>query len=92
MPPENLGARMVEEVTVDITSLTNAGNEPLSTWADESGLDVIDSAQVIGQEETAQLCLPDVPNDQVLVVDGTLSNVASGTDIGTVTLRLEGRT
>lgn len=83
---------MVEEVTVDITSLTNTGNEPLSTWTSESGIDQVDSATVVGQEETAQLVLPDVPNDQVLVVDGTLSNVASGTDIGTVTLRLEGRT
>lgn len=91
MPPENLGARMVEEVTADITSLTNAGNEPLSTWSDQSGLDVIDNFQVVGQEEDAQLCIPDHVNDQVHVVDDTFSDVAAGTDIGEVKLRLEGR-
>lgn len=99
MPPENLGARMVEEVTVDVTSLTNAGNEPLSTWTSESGIDVVQNFQVVGQENGQYLITPDHLNDQVTVKevndtgDGTggVADVASTTDIGEVKLRLEGR-
>lgn len=92
MAPENLGARMVEEVTKDVTSLTNAGNEPLSTWTDDSGIGQVDNAQVVSHDDSAYLAKVDHANDQVLVVsvsDG--SNPTSGTDVGEITLRLEGR-
>lgn len=92
MAPDNLGARMVDEVTVDVTSLTNADNEPLSTWVDESELDVIDNAQVVGHDDKTFLAKVDQANDQVLVVsvsDGT--DPTATTDVGSITLRLEGR-
>ncbi len=88
---ENLGSRKADEVTVDVTSLSNTGNEPYSTWADNSDIDVVDSAIVIGQEEDDQILLPDHMNDQFHVVDHTGSDVTSGTDIGEVRVRLEGR-
>lgn len=92
MPPENLGARQVEEITKDITSLSNADNEPLSTWTDESTLDVVDNATVVGHDNKSFLAKVDDQNDQVLVVsvsDGT--DAGSSTDVGSITLRLEGR-
>ena len=90
--PENAGVKIVDEVTVDVTSLTNTGAEPYSTWTDESGVDVLDSIVVIGQEEDDQILIPDHQNDQfhvVAVSDGT--DVTSGADIGEVRVRLEGR-
>lgn len=92
MPPENLGVRQVEEVTKDITSLTNADNEPLSTWTDDSAIDTIDNATVVGHDDKSFLAKVDDQNDQVLVVsvsDGT--DPTAGTDVGSITLRLEGR-
>lgn len=92
MPSENLGARQVEEVTKDITSLTNADNEPLSTWTDDSDIDVVDTATVVGHDDKSHLAKVDDQNDQVLVVsvsDGT--DAGSGTDVGSITLRIEGR-
>lgn len=92
MPPENLGVRQVEEVTADVTSLTNADNEPLSTWTDQSGFDDLDNATVVGHDDKAHLAKVDDQNDQVLVVavaDGT--DPTAGTDVGSITLRLEGR-
>lgn len=92
MAPENLGARMVEEVTKDITSITNADNEPLSTWTDDSGIDQVDNAQVVAHDDKSFLAKVDQANDRVLVVtvsDGT--DPTAGTDVGEITLRLEGR-
>jgi len=89
--PVNGGVKQVDEVTKDITSLTNTGNEPYSTWTDESGVDKADSVVVIGQEEDAQILIPDHINDQFHVVDHTGSDVTSGTDIGEVRVRIEGR-
>jgi len=92
MADENLGARQVEEVTADVTSLTNADNEPLSTWTDEAGIDVIDNAQVVSHDDKTYLAKVDLANDQVLVVavaDG--ADPTAGTDVGSITLRLEGR-
>lgn len=92
MADENLGARQVEEVTADVTSLTNADNEPLSTWTDEAGIDVIDNAQVVSHDDKTYLAKVDLANDQVLVVsvaDGT--DAGAATDVGSITLRLEGR-
>ena len=92
MTSENLGARVVDEVTVDVTSLTNADNEPLSTWTDKSDIDVVDSATVVGHDDKAHLAKVDDQNDQVLVVsvsDGT--DAGASTDVGSITLRLEGR-
>lgn len=91
MSRENLGARFVDEVTADVTSLTNTGSEPYSTWVDQSDIDDADSVMVIGQEEDAQQLLPDHLNDQFHVVDHTGSDVTSGTDIGEVRCRIEGR-
>lgn len=92
MPPENQGVRQVEEVTKDITSLTNADNEPLSTWTDDSGIDVVDAARVVGHDDKTYLAKVDDQNDQVLVVtvaDGT--DPTAGTDVGSITVQLEGR-
>lgn len=92
MPSENLGARKVVEVTKDITSLSNADNEPLSTWTDDSDIDVVDNASVVGHDDKSFHAKVDDQNDQVLVVsvsDGT--DAGSGIDVGSITLRLEGR-
>jgi hypothetical protein len=92
MAEESLGARKVEEVTADVTSLTNADNEPLSTWTDQSGIDVVDNATVVSHDDKAYLAKVDLANDQVLVVtvsDG--SDPTATTDVGSITLRLEGR-
>lgn len=92
MPPENQGIRVVEEVTVDVTSLTNADNEPLSTWTDQSGIDRVDAAQVVSHDNKAYLAKVDKANDQVLVVsvaDGT--DAGAATDVGSITVQLEGR-
>jgi len=92
MPPVNQGARQVEEVTVDVTSLTNADNEPLSTWTDQSGIDRVDAARVVGHDDKSFLAKVDDQNDQVLVVtvsDG--SDPTAGTDVGSITVQLEGR-
>jgi hypothetical protein len=92
MADENLGVRQVEEVTADVTSLTNADNEPLSTWTDQSGIDVVDNATVVSHDDKAYLAKVDLANEQVLVVtvsDG--SDPTAGTDVGSITLRLEGR-
>ena len=92
MPSENLGVRKVEEVTKDITSLTNADNEPLSTWVGDSDIDVVDNATVVGHDDKTYLAKVDDQNDQVLVVavaDG--SDPTATTDVGSITLRIEGR-
>lgn len=92
MPAENQGARQVEEVTVDVTSLTNADNEPLSTWTSESSIDRVDAAKVVSHDDKAYLAKVDLANDQVLVVsvaDGT--DAGSTTDVGSITVQLEGR-
>jgi hypothetical protein len=89
---ENQGVRYVDEVTVEVTGLTNADNEPLSTWTDESELQVIENASVVGHDDKTYLATVDDQNDQVLVVsvsDGT--DAGAGTNVGTITLRLEGR-
>lgn len=89
---DNLGARKADEVTKDITSLTNADNEPLSTWTDESDIDNPDNAAVVSHDDKTYLAKVDLANDQVLVVsvsDG--SDPTAGTDVGSITLRLEGR-
>lgn len=90
--PESLGAYKVDYVTQDVTSLTNTGNEPYSTWVDNSGIDNPDAVTVVGQEEDNQILVPDHLNDQFHVVqvsDG--SDITSGTDIGEVKVRIEGR-
>lgn len=92
MADENLGARQVEEVTADVTSLTNADNEPLSTWTDQSGINQVDNAQVVSHDDKTYLAKVDLANDQVLVVavaDG--SDPTADTDVGSITLRLGGR-
>jgi len=92
MADENLGARHVEEVSKNVTSLTNADNEPLSTWTDESGIDVIENAQVVSHDDKSYLAKVDLTNDQVLVTtvsDG--SDPTASTDVGEITLRLEGQ-
>jgi len=93
MTEENLGARAVEEVTADVTGLTNANNEPLSTWASQSGVDVIESASVVSHDQAATYTAQvDRSQDAVVfatIADGT--DPGAGTDVGSVTLRLEGR-
>jgi hypothetical protein len=92
MTDENLGVRQVEEVTADVTSLTNADNEPLSTWTDQSGIDSPDSAAVVSHDDKAYLAKADLANSQVLVVDvSDGSDPTAGVDVGSITLRLEGR-
>lgn len=89
---ENQGVRKVEEVTVDVTSLTNADNEPLSTWTDQTDIDVVDAARVVGHDDKTYLAKVDDQNDQVLVVavaDGT--DPTAGTDVGSITVQIEGR-
>ena len=91
MGSENLGARTVDEVTVAV-SLTNADSEPLSTWTDQSDVDVVDNATVVGHDDKTHLATVDDQNDQVHVVvvaDGT--DPGAGTDVGSITLRLEGQ-
>lgn len=92
MADENLGVRQVEEVTADVTSLTNADNEPLSTWTDQAGISDVDNATVVSHDNKTYLAKVDQANSRVLVVtvaDGT--DPTAGTDVGSITLRLEGR-
>lgn len=91
MSDENLGAYQVDYVTADIQNLDSAGAEPYSTWVDQSGIDNPDAVTVIGQEEDAQVLIPDHMNDQFHVVDHTGSDVSNDTDIGEVRVRIEGR-
>jgi hypothetical protein len=89
---ENQGVRKVEEVTADVTSLTNADNEPLSTWTDQTDIDVVDAAKVVGHDDKTYLAKVDDQNDQVLVVsvsDG--SDPTAGVDVGSITVQIEGR-
>lgn len=89
---DNLGAYQVDHVSVEVTDLTNAGNEPLSTWTDSTDIDVIDGVSVVGQTDPSSAVLPDPDNDLVNVQDlSDGSDVAAGTDVGTITLRIEGR-
>lgn len=69
MAAENLGARMVEEVTVDITSLDSAGAEPLSTFTGVSSIDVPDNYFVVGAADPAYAFSVDRTNDQLRVVE-----------------------
>jgi len=92
MADENLGARQVEEVTADVTNLTNADNEPLSTWTGDAGISDVDNATVVSHDDKSFLAKVDLANDRVLVVsvaDGT--DAGAATDVGSITLRLEGR-
>lgn len=97
---ENLGAYQVDYVTADVTSLTNAGSEPIATWLDQSEIDNIDGAAIVGQENGGYLFSYDHLNEAVhakyadydATADGALIDVPSGTDVGEVVVRLEGRT
>lgn len=92
MTDENLGVRQVEEVTVEVTDLENDDNEPLSTWTDQSGINTLDNVTVASHDDKTYLAKVDLENDRVLFVDlSDGSDPAAGTDVGTVTLRLEGR-
>lgn len=78
MSRENLGARFVDEVTVDVTSLDSAGTEPYSTFTGQSGIDDPDSVQVIDQEDPRRHVFPDNGNEQLRVVDaGPVQNQKS---------------
>lgn len=93
MTAENAGVRMVEEVTFDVTSLTNANNEPLSSWTDDSTIDRVQNAQVVGHDQAATYTAA-VDHAQSAVVFATIADgtdPTSGTDVGEVKLRLEGR-
>jgi hypothetical protein len=89
---ENQGVRKVEEVTADVTSLTNADNEPLSTWTDQTDIDVVDAAKVVSHDDKTYLAKVDLANDQVLVVDVSDGSDPTATvDVGSITLQIEGR-
>lgn len=99
MPAKNAGVFQVEYVTVDVTSLANAGSEPISAWQDESGIDDLEGAAVVGQEDGGYAFSYDHVNGAVhakyadydAAADGALIDVPAGTDVGEVRLRLEGR-
>lgn len=89
---KNLGAYQVDHVTADVTSLTNADNEPLSTWTDQSDIDNVVAGSVVSHDDKNYLAKVDLANSQVLVTtvsDGT--DPTAGTDVGSIKLRLEGR-
>jgi hypothetical protein len=93
MPSKNLGVRKVEEVTFDVTSLTNANNEPLTSWTNQSDIDDVDSATVVGHDKAATYTAQ-VDHSQDAVVFATISDGTDPTasaDVGEVKLRLEGR-
>lgn len=89
---ENLGAYQVDHVTADVTDLTNANNEPLATWADESSIDRIDGVSVVGVENAGTYNVQyDHLEEDVYVVGHDGTDPTAGTDVGEITLRLEGR-
>lgn len=93
MPDKNLGAFVVEYVTFDVTSLTNANNEPLSSWTDQSSIDDVKAAAVVGHDQASTYTAA-VDHSQPAVVFETISDGSdptSGVDVGEVKLRLEGR-
>lgn len=93
MPPINAGALQVEYVTADVTALTNANSEPLSTWANEAGIDDVKAAAVVGLEDAdIYTAAYDHLEDAIVfatIADGT--DPTAGTDVGEVKVRLEGR-
>lgn len=87
----NAGAYMVEYVTADVTSITNGNNEPLSTWTDQSAIDVVAGVTVAGVEnaDTLTVQYDRLESDVYVVTTSDGSNPPS--DVGEITLRLEGR-
>lgn len=74
--------------TIDITSLANAGNEPIS--ADDFGMSRIYGASLVGHELADYVVEYDHVNDQLDVVDFTGANVTAATDVGEVRLEIVG--
>jgi hypothetical protein len=89
---ENHGSVDAVVATVDVTSLANAGNEPIDTDA-AFGLEDATryGVRVAGQEDATYHIVWDHLNDQLRVVnvaDGT--DVTAGTDVGEVVLEVIG--
>ncbi|GGO03523.1 hypothetical protein [Haloarcula pellucida] len=95
----NGGAMQVTTEVVDVTNLSNAGHH---VWdpAANTDIDNPQAVSVIGQEDpTYDITWDHVNGDRFHVTevndtgDGTggVQDVASGTDIGEVKLRVEGR-
>ena len=87
----NGGALNVKTETVTVGSTSDAGHH---VWDPaQTGIDNPESVSVVGQSDPTYALSWDSANGDrfhvVNVADG--SDVASGTDIGTVTLRVEGR-
>jgi hypothetical protein len=90
---ENHGSVDVAYVTIDITSLENAGNEPFDPGA-VTGLD--DAAEygvaVRGAEDPTVQVAWDHVNEQLDVINvSDATDVTSTTDVGEVILKVEGK-
>lgn len=90
--PLNAGVLEVAYVTLDVTALSNAGHH---VWdpASNTSLSNPKNVQVTGQEDPTYVIEWDSVNGDrfhvVAAADG--SDVTADTDIGEVTLRVEGR-
>jgi len=92
MPPVNAGVLQVEYTTLDVTSLTNANNEP---WVpeDNTGLSDVDAVSVVGHDKAATYTAQYDHSQQAFVFatisDG--SDPTADTDVGELRIRVEGR-
>ena len=87
----NSGSFRTVFLTVDVTSLENAGGEPIDL-EDEVGLNRAIGAGIIGMESAdSYLATWDHINDEIHFADSdTGGDVSSGTDVGEVRLRVDG--
>lgn len=95
---ENSGSYWVEWITLNITSLSNAGHEAVTLTNETKHIDRVNGVSVEGQENGGYHITYDHLNDRVSVkyadydaaADGVLINVPSTTDVGEVVLKVEG--
>jgi len=92
MAPTNAGVLMVETATVTVDSLTNANNEPWDPEAN-TGLTDVDAVTIVGYDSGTTYTVTwnhvDEQFEFAAIADGT--DPTSGTDVGEVKVRVEGR-
>lgn len=95
---ENVGSMHYEKVTLDITSLANAGNEPVGATDETRLIEDAVEVRIAGQENGGYQVTYDHINDQIdakyadydAAADGVLIDVPAATDVGEVELVVVG--
>lgn len=87
---QNSGSFEAVWLTVDITSLANANNEPIDVGA-EADMQVVRGVAVLGYEEPASQVVQYDHLEGALYVEGYGgTDPTAGTDVGEVRLRVDG--